>query len=118
MPTHPTDRRYARILENVPREMLTSLVRKQSNHNPEKLSKDKSDLVAEAFRLLSDSMLDTLYEEYPGPPNFAVWFFDSRENITKSKLKGISGGRIATAGSSLLKLGKTPELYEVEHGSS
>ena len=117
----PSDPRFKRILENVPREVLMKLATSQRQHDPEKLSKDKETLLAEVFRTCSAQTIATLYDDYPAPANFTVWFFELQDTLSRSAFNAALTEKVppkVRTGITLQYLSEDPELYQMEEAAS
>jgi hypothetical protein len=116
MASSPTsDPRFSRILQNVPREVLTQVASARA-HKPEALTKDKETLVTEVFRICSNHVLDTLFSEYPGPSAFSAWFFGPADD-------GLTTATVKRAFQSVQRkavsaLNEEPQLYDFEDGQN
>jgi len=115
--TRQRDHRWQRVLENVPRDLLVDLAKKRPNHRIERLYKDSETLVDEVFRVCRSSTIQTLYEEFPGPEYFAVWFYVTEERLSKSMIEAAWKRKASTAlleGIVPANLAEEPQLHKVE----
>src|SRR5436190_1666286 len=111
------DPRWHRIAANVPFEVLMAVAQSSKNHKIENLTKGDEALVDELFRVASEDKLQALYDEFPGPDNFAVWFYDTAVQVKHADLTGRINSKIPPEYLKGIEpeIGGRPQLYKLEH---
>src|SRR5262245_49754673 len=79
----PKDPRWHRIADHAPSELVAAIIRNTKGYKIENLTKGTEVLIDELFRVASDGTVQALYEEFPGPDNFAVWFYATDLDLKK-----------------------------------
>jgi len=80
------DERWHRILKHAPVDTLIEILKDQPKHSPSTFAKGTEEIVDEIFRLCDQEIIQTLYEEFPGPENFATWFYRQAATVTKENV--------------------------------
>jgi hypothetical protein len=114
------DHKWERILANAPRELLVDLAKKQPGHLVSEFSKEMEFVVDEVFRVCDAAVVQTLYEEFPGPHNFATWFYQPSARVTKKEVQNAVQKRDSLQLANGLKpeITNEPQIYRVESAKS
>jgi len=114
------DERWHRILEHAPVETLIEILKNQPKHSASTLAKGTEAIVDEIFRLCDQETIRTLYEEFPGPENFATWFYRQTATVTKETVLAAVKRKATPELRSGTKPNPTdePSIYKIEQSGS
>jgi hypothetical protein len=94
------------LSRNVPPEILRALAKRSPGYSAQKAYGSQETLVEEIFRLLDQTTIETLCNEFPGSESFATWFFDSTDALSKSDFSR----KLNSMDTALLRRGPSPDI--------
>jgi hypothetical protein len=109
------------LLSHVPPEFLRELAKTKSGFSLKKLYEDQETLVDEVFRLFDSKTIQVVCDEFPGPENYATWFFRPLPTVARSEIATKVKSNLTRPlfeGITPRDVGEVPTLYRVEETAS